>query len=249
VACIAAEDTRHSGSLLQHFDIKTPTLALHDHNEREKGAMILGRIKAGESIALISDAGTPLISDPGYVLVQAAREEGITVSPIPGACALIAALSAAGLPTDRFIFEGFLSAKSEARKTRLKALAEESRTLIFYEAPHRVLDLLEDLVTVFGAERTVVVARELTKRFETIHSGAASEVLQWAKADSNQQRGEFVILVKGFLQATEEALAEVVPLLKILLAELPLKQAVDLASKITQQKKNAIYDLALQLKQ
>ena len=248
VNCIVAEDTRHSQPLLQHYAIKTPMLALHEHNERERTLKLLERLQQGESIALISDAGTPLISDPGYYLVREARVAGVKVVPLPGACAAIAALSVAGLPTDRFIFEGFLPAKAGARLQRLENLRNESRTLIFYEAPHRILDLLQALLQVMGPDRQVVLARELTKLFETIKSDTLAQLIPWVEADSNQQRGEFVVMVEGLQAATTETEQEALRILGILLASLPLKQAVTLASEITGQKKNDIYEIALQLK-
>ena len=249
VQLIAAEDTRHSAKLLQHFGIKTPCLALHEHNEREAGAALVRRLLAGDAIALISDAGTPLISDPGYHLVQAARAAGLRVVPIPGACALTSALSASGLPSDRFVFEGFLPARAAARRARLEELKDEPRTLIFYESPHRILECLDDLAQVFGAERPAVIARELSKLFETIHDGSLSELCAWLRSDVNQQKGEFVILVRGSMlseQGEEDSEAERV--LRILMAELPVKQAAALAAQITGRKKNALYELALQQK-
>jgi 16S rRNA (cytidine1402-2'-O)-methyltransferase len=248
VNCIVAEDTRHSQPLLQQYAIKTKVIALHEHNERERTSKLLERLQAGESIALISDAGTPLISDPGYYLVREARAVGIKVVPLPGACAAIAALSVAGLPTDRFIFEGFLSAKSGARLQRLGRLRNESRTMVFYEAPHRILDLLQALQQVFGEDRQVVLARELTKMFETIKSDVLNKLIPWVEADSNQQRGEFVVIVGGLQEASSETEQEAQRILGVLLAALPLKQAVDLASKITGQKKNDVYQAALQMK-
>jgi len=247
VDVIAVEDTRHSAPLLQHFAVTTPTLALHDHNERDRAALLLKRLQKGESIALISDAGTPLISDPGYHLVSEAKNAGITVVPIPGACAAIAALSAAGLPTDRFVFEGFLPVKTAARTARLKELDSEARTLIFYEAPHRIMDVLQDMQAVFGDARRVVVARELTKMFETIRSGTLAEIVAWANADKNQQRGEIVILVEG-AEKTAATDPDVQRVLTILLEALPLKQAVELAAKITNQRKNELYQQALKQK-
>jgi 16S rRNA (cytidine1402-2'-O)-methyltransferase len=248
VNLIVAEDTRHSQSLLAAFSISTKAIALHEHNERDRVAKVLEHLKLGESIALISDAGTPLISDPGYYLVREARAAGIQVVPVPGACAAIAALSASGLPTDRFTFEGFLPAKSGARQQRLEALLNESRTLIFYEAPHRILDLLEDMQKIWGEARHVVLARELTKRFETILSGSLREVLLLVQADANQQRGEMVVIAEGAQAISAEIQVEMEKTLAVLLEELPLKQAVDLTVKITGQKKNDIYEAALRLK-
>jgi 16S rRNA (cytidine1402-2'-O)-methyltransferase len=248
VNCIVAEDTRHSQPLMQQYAIKTQMIALHEHNERERTLKLLERLQQGESIALISDAGTPLISDPGYYLVREARAAGIKVVPLPGACAAIAALCVAGLPTDRFIFEGFLPAKAGARLQRLERLSNESRTMIFYEAPHRILDLLQALLQVFGGERQVVLAREMTKMFETIKSDALSELIPWVQADTNQQRGEFVVIVAGMQEVSSEVEQEMLRILGVLLESLPLKQAVELVSKITGQKKNEIYEIALQLK-
>ncbi len=248
VHCIVAEDTRHSQPLLQHYGIKTPLFALHEHNERERTAALLDRLKQGESIALISDAGTPLISDPGYYLVREARVAGIKVMPLPGPCAAIAALSVAGLPTDKFTFEGFLPAKSGARLQCLEKLRHESRTIIFYEAPHRIMDLLLAMQQVFGDDRQVVLAREITKLFETIKSDALGQLIPWVLADANQQRGEFVVIVAGLQTVSDDMEQEMQRILQILLADLPLKQAVELASKITGQKKNDVYELALRLK-
>ena len=245
---IAAEDTRHSGRLLQHYQITSKTLALHDHNERDRAPDVVARLMQGKSVALISDAGTPLISDPGFHLVRLARESGIKVMPVPGASAMIAALSAAGLPSDRFVFEGFLPSKSIARKKRLEAMGMETRTLIFYEAPHRLLDTLADMVAVLGADRHVVLARELTKTFETIKSDAAAALLEWASDDPDQQKGEMVLLVAGVSVAEDDAPdGEAQRILKILLDELPLSQASALAAKITGGKKKPLYQLGLSL--
>lgn len=247
VALIAAEDTRHSARLLQHFGINTPLAACHEHNEREQGSRLVQRLLAGDDLALISDAGTPLISDPGYHLVRNARAAGVRVVPVPGACALIAALSASGLASDRFVFEGFLPARATARRQRLQALLEEPRTLILYEAPHRLLECLADLSELFGVERPAVLARELSKTFETIKGAPLGELHDWVAADSNQQRGECVLLVEGW-QAPEgeEALsAEALRVLDLLLAELPLKRAAALAAEITRVRKNLLYQQAL----
>ncbi|WP_435634432.1 16S rRNA (cytidine(1402)-2'-O)-methyltransferase [Pseudomonas solani] len=248
VALIAAEDTRHSVRLLQHFGISTPLAACHDHNEREEGGRFLARLQAGEDVALISDAGTPLISDPGYHLVRQVRAAGITVVPVPGPSALIAALSAAGLPSDRFIFEGFLPAKAVGRRSRLERVKEEPRTLIFYEAPHRLLECLEDMVTVFGEERPAVLARELTKTFETLKGSPLSVLRDWVAADSNQQRGECVLLVAGWQEPEgEDAInGEALRVLDLLLGELPLKRAAALAAEITGVRKNLLYGAALE---
>jgi 16S rRNA (cytidine1402-2'-O)-methyltransferase len=248
VALIAAEDTRHSARLMQHFGIGTPLAACHEHNERDQGGRFLARLLAGDDVALISDAGTPLISDPGYHLVRQARAAGVAVVPVPGACALIAALSAAGLPSDRFIFEGFLPAKAAGRRARLEQVKEEPRTLIFYEAPHRILECLQDMQAVFGDERPALLARELTKTFETLKGMPLAELAAWVGADSNQQRGECVVLVAGW-QAPEgeDAInAEALRVLNLLLAEMPLKRAAALAAEITGVRKNLLYQAALE---
>ena len=248
VALIAAEDTRHSQRLLQHFGITTPLQACHEHNEREQGGRFLSRLLAGDDVALISDAGTPLISDPGFHLVRQARAAGVRVVPVPGPSALITALSAAGLPSDRFIFEGFLPAKAAGRRARLEALREEPRTLIFYEAPHRLLESLEALRDTLGAERQVVLARELTKTFETLKGLPAGELCEWVRADANQQRGECVLLVAGWQapEGDEEVSAEALRVLDLLLAELPVKRAAALAAEITGARKNLLYQVALE---
>lgn len=250
VALIAAEDTRHSARLLQHFGIETPLAACHEHNERDQGGRFLARLQAGEDVALISDAGTPLISDPGYHLVRQARAAGFAVVPVPGACALIAALSAAGLPSDRFIFEGFLPAKAAGRRARLEQVREEPRTLIFYEAPHRILECLQDMRDVFGDDRPALLARELTKTFETLQGLPLAELCDWVAADSNQQRGECVVLVAGWqAPAGEEAVsAEALRVLDLLMAEMPLKRAAALAAEITGVRKNLLYQVALERK-
>ncbi|MWV11628.1 16S rRNA (cytidine(1402)-2'-O)-methyltransferase [Pseudomonas sp. R-28-1W-6] len=248
VALIAAEDTRHSIRLLQHFGIATPLAACHEHNERDEGGRFLTRLQAGEDVALISDAGTPLISDPGYHLVRQVRAAGIRVVPVPGACALIAALSAAGLPSDRFSFEGFLPAKTVGRQARLQQVAQDPRTLIFYEAPHRILECLADMREVFGADRPAVLGRELTKTFETLKGLPLGELHDWVAADSNQQRGECVVLVAGW-QAPEgdEAISgEALRVLDLLLGEMPLKRAAALAAEITGVRKNLLYQVALE---
>ncbi|MGY4826040.1 16S rRNA (cytidine(1402)-2'-O)-methyltransferase [Stutzerimonas chloritidismutans] len=250
VSLIAAEDTRHSSRLLAHFGIQTPLAACHEHNEREEGGRFIGRLQGGEDVALISDAGTPLISDPGYHLVRQARAAGVAVVPVPGACALIAALSAAGLPSDRFIFEGFLPAKAAARCARLEALKEEPRTLIFYEAPHRILESLGDFRDVLGGDRIAVLGRELTKTFETLKGLPLSELHAWVEADSNQQRGECVVLVEGWHAPLDERAvsAEALRVLDLLLAEMPLKRAAAIAADITGVRKNLLYQAALERK-
>jgi 16S rRNA (cytidine1402-2'-O)-methyltransferase len=247
VSLIAAEDTRHSLRLMQHFGIATPLGACHEHNERDEGNRFIQRLLAGEDVALISDAGTPLISDPGYHLVRQARAAGVKVVPVPGACALIAALSTAGLPSDRFIFEGFLPAKAVGRRSRLEAVKEEPRTLIFYEAPHRILECLQDMESVFGADRPALLARELTKTFETLKGLPLSELRAFVEADSNQQRGECVVLVAGWTAPeTDQVISsEAMRILDLLLKEMPLKRAAALAAEITGERKNVLYQVAL----
>ncbi len=249
VDLIAAEDTRHSGRLLQNFSITTRTTALHDHNERQVCDRLIERLQSGESIALISDAGTPLVNDPGYHLVHAAHKNKIKVVPIVGACAAIAALSVSGLASDRFVYEGFLPAKAGTRVHRLEALKDETRTLIFYEAPHRIVASLESLVLVMGYERAATFARELTKRFETVKQAPLGELLEWVRTDPNQQKGEIVVVVQGAPSRDfDEGIdSEVQRILMLLLGELPTKQAVTLAVKITGLKKNTLYKEALQI--
>ncbi|RMR34005.1 Ribosomal RNA small subunit methyltransferase I [Pseudomonas syringae pv. coriandricola] len=248
VALIAAEDTRHSARLMQHFGISTPLAACHEHNERDEGSRFITRLLAGDDIALISDAGTPLISDPGYHLVRQARAAGVPVVPVPGACALIAALSAAGLPSDRFIFEGFLPAKTVGRRAKLELVKEEPRTLIYYEAPHRILECLQDMELVFGADRHALLAREITKTFETLKGLPLGELRAFVEADSNQQRGECVVLVAGWTQPEDEDVigAEARRILDLLLEEMPLKRAAALAAEITGVRKNLLYQVALE---
>lgn len=249
VAAIAAEDTRHSRYLLQQANITTPLFSLHEYNERDIAERMVERLLSGDSLALISDAGTPLVSDPGYHVVKAAQDAGLRVSPIPGPCALIAALSVAGLPTDRFIFAGFLSAKTTARQQQLQRLVKEPYTLIFYEAPHRILDLIPDLLTVFGPEREMVIARELTKTFETVHRCTIAEMQSWLTHDPHQQKGEFVVMLKGYEATVDEieSQEQMLAILDILIGEkLPLKQAVAICAKITGFSKNKLYDMALE---
>jgi len=249
VDMIAAEDTRHSRRLLDHFGINASMISLHNHNEEQRLGYLLEQLGNQKKIALISDAGTPLISDPGYRLVHAVRAAGFNVVPIPGACALVTALSAAGLPSAQFVFEGFLSPKTSARQKQLHALKNETRTIIFYEAPHRILDLVEDMLTVLGPERFIVLARELTKTFETIHGAPLKEQLDWLRNDLNQQKGEFVVLVAGAEKIqSNEPLTAAQNVLEILLTELPTSQAIQLATKITGEKKNKLYEMALTLK-
>jgi 16S rRNA (cytidine1402-2'-O)-methyltransferase len=249
VDVIAAEDTRHSGRLLSHLGIKTSLIPYHDHSDGRQVSKLIEILEQGQSVALISDAGTPLISDPGYKLVRAVRQRGIRVTPIPGPCALIAAISASGLPSDRFSFEGFPPAKSTARIKKFQNLVDEPRTLVFYESPHRIVETLADMVEVFGEERDVVMARELTKTYETFLSGTLVEVREQVDEDPNQQKGEMVLILKG-MDATEKGSddTEQQRVLSLLLDELPLKQAASLAAKITGGKKNVLYQLALSLK-
>lgn len=249
VDLIAAEDTRHTRQLLMYFTINKPLFSVHDHNESQRVEKVLADLASGLSIALVSDAGTPLISDPGFVLVQAVRQAGFKVVPVPGPCAMVAALSAAGLPTHRFCFEGFLPAKSSGRKKQLQTLLSEPRTMVFYESPHRIVECLSDLQTVFGAERPLTLARELTKTFETILSGSIEQVLAWVQADPNQQKGEFVLVLAGAPEQEESESLQIAAeqVLKLLLEELPVKQAAALTAKITGQKKNALYQQALAL--
>ena len=249
VAVIAAEDTRHSGHLLQHFSINTPMISVHEHNEQQRCETILNRLQQGESVALISDAGTPLISDPGYRLVTYMREHGINVVPVPGSCALIAALSASGLPSDRFAFEGFLPAKQGARKHVLENLKNESRTLIFYESPRRLQATLTDMLEIFGDQRQACLARELTKLHETITTKPLTDLLAWVSGDHYQQKGECVVLVEGIRQQLDSDDAEINRVLAVLLKELPVKKAAAITSSILDVSKNKAYDMALNLQQ
>lgn len=248
VDIIACEDTRHTQKLLSAFSIKNKTLSLHDHNERQRQDYVATLLQEGKSIALVSDAGTPLISDPGFHLVRHCRQLNLAVSPIPGACAAIAALSVAGLPTDRFSFEGFLPSKSGARQSTLANLLEEPRTMVFYDAPRRAIDTVEDIVKVLGGERYVVIARELTKTFETIHSDTASNLLAWLQEDPNQLKGEMVLIIEGVKIDPNVIPAKAIETLKLLLAEMKPKKACAIAAEIYGVKKNALYEIALALK-
>ena len=246
VSLIAAEDTRHSRTLLQHYTIKTPLVAYHDHNEGYVIDSLMEKLKAGKDIALISDAGTPLISDPGYRIVKRAQEEGIDVIPIPGASAMLAALSVAGLPTDRFHFEGFLASKSHARQSRLEALAKFSSTLVFYEAPHRISEMVSDLGSILGGERMATIAREMTKRFEQISYGTLENLSEQVMSGKIVSKGEFVVVVEG---------SQVHPgnfdeewLMSLLIEELPPRKAAGIAHKLTGAGKKHLYNVALGLK-
>lgn len=247
VALIAAEDTRHTRQLLQSCGIGTALTSLHEHNEAQKSSELVARLARGESIALVSDAGTPLVSDPGFDLVAAARRAGISVVAIPGACAAIAALSVAGLPTDRFVFEGFLPAKPAARSERLEQLAREDRTLIFYEAPHRLGEVLHDMTRIFGAERNASISRELTKRFETTYSGTLAQLSEAAARDSDMSRGEIVIVVSGAPAASTALELDSDALLRALLEELSPSQAAKVAAHVTGLKRSDLYAAALKL--
>lgn len=253
-ALIAAEDTRHTGILLKHFGIATPQLSLHEHNEATRANEIIARLREGKSVALVSDAGTPAISDPGFELVRAVAAAGIDIIAIPGPCAAIAALSIGALPTDRFCFEGFLPARGAARRQRLKSLEQESRTLVIYESPHRVRETLEDCVAAFGEARAATVVREATKLHETTYRGSLLELLNKSQSDADFARGEIVVLIGGAPQtaagdADSEGKAELDKVLTALLAELPLKQAARLAAQITGARDNEAYKRALFLKQ
>jgi 16S rRNA (cytidine1402-2'-O)-methyltransferase len=255
---IAAEDTRHTGALLRAFGIATPLLSLHDHNEAARAPELIARLQGGASIALVSDAGTPAISDPGFELVRRAAAAGLEVVAVPGPCAAVAALSISALPSDRFCFEGFLPARAGARRARLTQLGTEPRTLVFYESPHRVVETLAECAAVFGAARPAAVAREITKLHETVYRGTLSELAARAAIDADLARGEIVLLVGGAPAAAhagadgedgedghDGALDRV---LMVLLAELPLKQAARLAAKLAGARDNEAYKRALKLK-
>ena len=245
-SAVAAEDTRHSGRLLRELGLERPLVSLHEHNERARVSELVARLCAGESIALVSDAGTPLVSDPGYLLVAAAIEAGIVVTPVPGPSAVIAALSASGLPSDRFCFEGFLPARAAARRRRLAELAAESRTLVVYEAPHRIADCLADLAQTLGEERRACVAREITKRFETFYRGTLGELAARAKADPDLARGESVVLVEG-APAADPSAAQLDETLAILLRYLPPSAAAAAAASLTGVRRGDAYARALVL--
>jgi 16S rRNA (cytidine1402-2'-O)-methyltransferase len=248
VDAIAVEDSRHSGKLLQHFNISKPLIPYHDHNERDAAERILHLLQQGKRVALISDAGTPAIADPGYRLVRLAHQNGVRVESVPGACAAITALAGSGLPSDRFLFCGFLPAKQQARCTALQALTDESATLIFYEAPHRLADTVRDLVTVFGGEREICLARELSKQYETLWLTTLAELAQALIEKRVEERGEIVLIVAGNTQKNNDT-GEDDRILKILLAELPVKQASALTAQITGASKRELYQRALQWKE
>lgn len=242
---IAAEDTRHTGRLLSHLGISAKTIALHDHNEKQRAASIIQKCLAGDSVALVSDAGTPLISDPGYSLVRQCRDAGVRVIPIPGPCALITALCAAGLPTDKFHFIGFLLPKSQQRQNQLSDVPAGVGTIICYDTARRIKDTLQDVTAVFGAERELVLAKELTKTFEHLEYGTAAQITAWLEADPQRCQGEMVLMIAPTPKAANEISEAVQHTLRILLAELPLKQAAALAAQIHNEKKNHLYQLAL----
>ncbi|UVW28715.1 16S rRNA (cytidine(1402)-2'-O)-methyltransferase [Massilia sp. H6] len=246
---VACEDTRKTGALLQRFGLTKQTIAAHQHNEREVADKIVERLRGGQRVALVSDAGTPAVSDPGARIVDAVRAAGLNVVPLPGPSAAITALSASGLVNDRFYFVGFLPAKPKQRESALALLARESATLVFYEAPHRIVECVEALAAAFEPARQVVFARELSKMFEEIHRCSLGEALAWVKADQHRERGEFVVLMEGAVLETDAQDAEAERILQILLAECSVKQAANLAAQITGRKKNALYDRALQIKE
>ena len=241
VAAICAEDTRHTRQLLAHYGLERPLVALHEHNEEQLADKLVARLQAGESLALVSDAGTPLVSDPGFRLVRAARAAGVPVSPVPGACAFVAALSVAGLPSDRLVFEGFLPAKGNARRERLAPLAAETRTLAFYESAHRIEEALADMAAIFGPERRAVIARELTKLFETVLDGTLAELQARVAADPNQRKGEFVVLVQGAGEDADARIAEGRRLYAKLGEHLPPSTAAKLAAELSGAPRKALY--------
>lgn len=248
VDLIACEDTRHTNRLLNHVNIKNKTISLHDHNERQRQDQIADLLKQGKSIALVSDAGTPLISDPGFHIVRHLRELKLAVVPVPGACAAIAALSVAGLPTDRFSFEGFLPSKSGARQSKLAELTSETRTIVFYDAPRRAIDTVKDINDVLGGNRQIVIARELTKAFETVHADSAQNMLAWLQEDPNQLKGEMVLIIEGAHIDPNDIPEVAIHTLKLLLSEMKPKKACAITAEIHGVKKNALYQIALELK-
>ncbi len=245
VDLIAAEDTRHSQKLLQHYDIKTRLISLHDHNESQRAVQLIAKLNMGESIALISDAGTPLISDPGYGLVSQCRESNLEVVPLPGACAAITALSGSGLATDKFYFKGFLPVKKLAKTQALSALLRETATTVFYESPRRIIETVQMIIECLGKDKRIVIAREISKTFETFHSDTADKTLQWLNADSNQLKGEIVLMIDGYKSDGQELPEQAISLLKRLMEELPLKKAAAITAEQFELKKNALYQLGL----
>ena len=244
---VACEDTRNTAHLLSRYGLSKELIAAHEHNEREAAQKLIARLQAGQRIALVSDAGTPAVSDPGARIVDAVHAAGLRVMPLPGASAAIAALSASGLVQDRFQFIGFLPSKAKQREAALAALRTTNATLVFYEAPHRIVETVQAIAAAFESSRRIVFARELTKLFEQIHRCPLAEAEAWLAADPNRQIGEFVLVVEGASQ-TDEDQAEAERILRILLAECPLKQAASLAAQITGLKKNALYERALEMK-
>ncbi len=250
VDIIAAEDTRHTKRLLNHLGIQKPLLAAHDHNEAFAAGTIVEKLQSGMNVALVSDAGTPLIADPGFHVAKEVADAGFDVIPVPGACAVITALCAAALPTDRFIFDGFLPAKTSGRKQYFASVKNEERTLVVYESPHRILESLKDLQNELGEDKEIVVARELTKTFETFLRGTVVSILATMEADSNQQRGEFVVMIRGALAKKKlDVPQDAIDLVVLLSEELPMKKAAALAAKHTGFKKNQLYQLALEQKE
>ena len=247
VDLVAAEDTRVTGALLAHFGVRKKMLSLHEHNEADAARDVLDQLRKDRSVALVSDAGTPLVSDPGFSLVREARAIGIPVVAVPGPSALLAALSVAGLPTDRFVFEGFLPAREEARRHRLQELAAETRTVILYESTHRIVDTVQALARLLGPERRVCLARELTKLYEESHTAAARDLPAWLRADENRARGEFVLVIEGAPEAADASSFDAQTLLRALLSELPAARAAKVAATLTGRPKRELYEMALQL--
>lgn len=246
---IAAEDTRHTRKLLNHFGIEGKLFSIHDHNEKDKAEYVASLLEEGKNVALVSDAGTPLISDPGYHIVHSLRQRDLTVMPVPGACALISALCASGLPTDQFFFAGFVPAKSKARCDLFESWKTQSGTVVFYESTHRIYDSVKDIQAVYGEEANLVLAREVTKTFETFLTGTPSEILARFDDDANQLRGEFVVMLNFTQESGDESEQEMKRVLSILLEDLPVKQAAAIAAKLTGEKKNHLYKLALEMQQ
>jgi len=245
VDAICAEDTRTTGVLLGHFGIRKPLSALHDHNEEQLAASLVEKLRAGKSLALVSDAGTPLISDPGFRLVRAAREAGLPVIALPGPCAAVAALSISGLPSDRFLFVGFLPAKPGQRRAALEELAREPATLVIYESSHRIADCIDDIAAVLGPQRRVCVARELTKLFEESHVAPAGELPAWIRQNPHREKGEFVLVIEGAPRAAAGGAADAERILRVLAKELGASQAARLTAEITGMKKRELYEMSL----